>query len=391
MNPYIQSLYTISNKNERIILGLMSGTSLDGLDLALCKISGSGRDTHCEVIAFNTVDYDYEVKKKILNVFAKTTVDLQYLTLLNPWIGELHAQIINSQITKWGISPSDIDLIASHGQTIFHSPKHFHNYSEFNHGTLQLGDGDQIAVATGIITISDFRQKHIAAGFEGAPLAHYGDYFLFFNQQKNTILLNIGGIANFTLIKKASPIEEVICSDLGPGNTMMDQFTKKYYGQDYDLHGQIAASGQINKHLLDALMNIDFINKPMPKTTGPELFNLELLEHCIEISEQHDIDNRDIMATLNQFTALTIVQHITTTGVKDDLRILVSGGGAHNTKLLDNIKQACNGDLEIDILDFNGINADSKEAALFAVLANECICSKKEEGGLTLGKISLPL
>ncbi|MBQ4810509.1 anhydro-N-acetylmuramic acid kinase [Pseudoalteromonas luteoviolacea] len=394
MNPYIQSLYTLSGKSERIILGLMSGTSLDGLDLALCKVSGNGANTQCEVLAFSTVDYDQSTKNTILEVFAKKTVDLQFLTLLNPWIGELHAKIINEQLEQWGIDSKEIDLIASHGQTIYHSPKHFHEYSEFNNATLQLGDGDHIAVNTGIITISDFRQKHIAAGYEGAPLAQYGDYCVFGSADSNTLLLNIGGIANFTYIKTGASLDDLVCSDIGPGNTIMDQFVKTHFNEDYDRDGLIAASGQVNKQLLNSLTSSDFINQPMPKTTGPELFNLEFLENCVKSANVTDISKPDIMATLNMFTAQTIADHIKALKTKGKIDVLVSGGGAHNRVLMKNLERLLSKNVRVEKLNFNGINADSKEAVLFAVLANECVCADNDsanQDNLTLGKISLPL
>ncbi|KZN64446.1 anhydro-N-acetylmuramic acid kinase [Pseudoalteromonas luteoviolacea] len=391
MNPYIKSLYALSAKSDRIVLGLMSGTSLDGLDLALCKISGSGTDTQCKVLAFETVDYTQETKDKILRVFAKKNVDLQYLTLLNPWLGELHADIINKQLKAWGVSNNEVDLIASHGQTIYHCPKHFHDLPEFSNATLQLGDGDHIAVNTGIITISDFRQKHIAAGYEGAPLAQYGDFCLFGSDTSNILLLNIGGIANFTLIKKGASLEEVMCSDIGPGNTMMDQYVNAHFNLAYDRDGLIAASGKVNNTLLKALSNIDFINQPMPKTTGPELFNLELLNSCINSASPADISKEDTMATLSRFTAQSIVDHIQALNICGELKVLVSGGGAHNSTLMKNIALLLDENISVDKLNLSGINADSKEAVLFAILANECVAANsKSTSGLSLGKISLP-
>ncbi|KZN53822.1 anhydro-N-acetylmuramic acid kinase [Pseudoalteromonas luteoviolacea] len=391
MNPHIKSLCALSSKSDRIVLGLMSGTSLDGLDLALCKISGSGTNTQCKVLAFATVDYTQATKDKILKVFAKKNADLQYLTLLNPWLGELQANIINKQLESWGVSNKEVDLIASHGQTIYHCPKHFHDLPEFNNATLQLGDGDHIAVKTGIITISDFRQKHIAAGYEGAPLAQYGDFCLFGDDTSNTLLLNIGGIANFTLIRQGVSLNEVVCSDIGPGNTMMDQYVKAHFSLAYDRDGLIAASGTVNSALLKALSNIDFINQPMPKTTGPELFNLDLLDSCVRSASVVDISKQDIMATLSMFTAQSIVKHILDLNICDGVKVLVSGGGAHNSTLLKNIALLLGENIYVEKLNLNGINADSKEAVLFAILANECVAADSESSsGLTLGKISLP-
>ncbi|AOT10747.1 anhydro-N-acetylmuramic acid kinase [Pseudoalteromonas luteoviolacea] len=394
MNPHIQRLYKLSEKKQRTIIGLMSGTSLDGLDIAVCVISGSGISTQCKVTHFETVAYDDAIKEKILAVFSKEYVDLKYMTLLNPWIGTYHARLVNEQLSRWGIEDKDIDLIASHGQTIYHCPNSFHDLPDFKHGTLQIGDGDHIAIDTGIITLSDFRQKHIAAGFEGAPLAQYGDYYLFAEPNKNTLLLNIGGIANFTFIGKNHTLNDIICSDIGPGNTLMDQYVRKYLNLAYDQNGDLASKGIVCKELLSALTSLDFIIQPMPKTTGPELFNVDLLESII-LHKKLKISHHDTLATLNEFTAYCIVDHITKLDVSGTVEVIVSGGGAHNDTLFNKLKDKLSRNFNIVKLDNDGIDTDSKEAVLFAVLANQCVMSESADentqGQLTFGKISLPL
>ena len=179
MNPNIEKLYTLARKPVRHIIGLMSGTSMDGLDVALVRIEGSGRQTQIALLNYETVDYTEGVKNEIRKVFAKQIIDFQHLTLLNAWIGRLHGDMILSCLEKWQLDTEGVDLVASHGQTVFHTPKILHRLAQYPNATLQIGDGDHIAVTTGIITISDFRQKHVAAGGEGAPLAVYGDYFIF--------------------------------------------------------------------------------------------------------------------------------------------------------------------------------------------------------------------
>ena len=179
MNINIEKIYKIANKPLRKIIGLMSGTSLDGLDVALCSIEGQGINTKLKILKFETVSFDIDMKAEIKSVFSKKNVDHEKITLLNPWIALQHAAIINSLLKKWNIKNEDVDLIASHGQTIYHAPKSLHKQNKFGNATLQIADGDHLAVATGIITISDFRQKHIAARGEGAPLAVYGDYLIF--------------------------------------------------------------------------------------------------------------------------------------------------------------------------------------------------------------------
>ena len=159
MHAHIKQLYAIADKPRRNIIGLMSGTSLDGLDVALCQLSGDGLDTQVQVLRFATVDYDDNYKQRVKAVFAKRDVDLQALTLLNPCIVLQHGRIINQCLAAWQLSAHDVDLIASHGQTVYHCPKRQHQLQHEGNATLQLGDGDHLAVATGITTISDFRQK----------------------------------------------------------------------------------------------------------------------------------------------------------------------------------------------------------------------------------------
>ena len=169
MHPHIEKRHYISNKQSRLIIGLMSGTSLDGLDIALCKISGSGANTQCDLVDFTTVDYCEDYRQHVKAIFAKPIGNIQHVCILNAWIGRYHAKLVAQAIRDFGYQNTDIDVIASHGQTIYHSPSEQHQDDGFPNARLQIGDGDHIAVLTNIITLSDFRQKHIAAGGQGAP------------------------------------------------------------------------------------------------------------------------------------------------------------------------------------------------------------------------------
>jgi anhydro-N-acetylmuramic acid kinase len=219
MNKNILHLFKIAQKDNRLIIGLMSGTSLDGLDIALCNLTGGGLQTEMKLIQFETMPYDEDFKQEIKTIFSKKNVELQKLTLLNAWVGLQHGKMVNNFLQKWNIKIEDVDIIASHGQTVYHAPKTLHGLSKFGNATLQIGDGDHIAVTTGIITISDFRQKNIAVGAEGAPLAVYGDFILFSKAGEDRILLNIGGIANFTFLPGDKNPSNILCTDVGPGNT----------------------------------------------------------------------------------------------------------------------------------------------------------------------------
>ncbi len=399
MNADLEKLYTISKKRVRKVIGLMSGTSLDGLDVALCSIEGNGLLTKINLVQFETIAFDEDFKTEIKTIFSKKNIDFEKLCLLNPWIALQHAAIINSCLQKWNINKDEIDLIASHGQTVYHAPKSLHQQTKFGNATLQIGDGDHLAVATGIITISDLRQKHIAAGGEGAPLAVYGDYLIFGKLGEDRILLNIGGIANFTYLPGNMNSAAIFSTDTGPGNTMMDAVIQKNFaGKYFDENASVALKGKINHGLLNALKENDFFKKPFPKTTGPELFNLDYLQLAKERSSTLGINAEDIMATLNKFSADTIIEAILKSTDKNKVyKIFSSGGGMHNPLLMQHLKDVLT-NFSFSTTAALNINPDAKEAVLFAVLANECICgdgSYLQKGikgmpAVSMGKISFP-
>ena len=401
MYKYLEQLHKSANKKSRLIIGLMSGTSLDGLDVALCEISDSGRNTNVKLLNFTTVDYDDNYKSKIKKVFAKQKTNLEEVTLLNPWVGNLHGEMVNQCLLNWKINPKDVDVIASHGQTIFHSPAHQHKLKDFGHGTLQIGDSCHLAVKTGIITIADFRQKHIAAGGEGAPLAVYGDYLLLSNSQENRLLINIGGIANLTYLPCSGDISDVFSSDVGPGNTIMDAYIQQHFKPlNYDENSHLASKGNVNRALLASLMKEDFFTRGLPKTTGPELFNLDYLERAQCLSNTQSLNHHDVLATLNLFTAQMIAQVVNQCSEKHGkFSLYLSGGGIHNPLLMQHISSLCPQFTSIASTAKIGVDPDAKEAVLFAILANECIsgsaesfCNLNQEiPNITMGKISFPL
>lgn len=396
MNKNILDLYEIAGRDERYIIGLMSGTSLDGLDIAYCKIKGSGKDTEVQILAFDTIDYSQDVKNMVKQVFAKSNVDFPYLAMLNEWIGVLHADMINGFLKTHKIPTSEVDLIASHGQTVMHVPKHQHNQSEFPNATLQIGDGDHIAVHTGIITISDFRQKHLAAGGEGAPLAVYGDYLIFSSTNEDRIMLNMGGIGNFTFLPKSGKASDVFVTDTGPGNTIMDAYMQKNFAKPYDENSHFARKGTVHHNLLHELKQHYFFKLPFPKTTGPEIFNVNYLDSALEKSSASAINHEDIMATLNRLSAETITDAIREVIGSQTFHIYMSGGGAHNPLLVSTMQHLLPNCI-FEKSEILGIKGDAKEAVLFAVLANETVAgnpidfgSRQRVPGVCMGKISLP-
>ena len=398
MHQNIQNLVNVAAKQERLVVGLMSGTSMDGLDIALCSIKGSGSNTKFELKAFTTVDYTNDFKEKILSIFSKEMVALETLCLLNAWVGKQHGKMVLNALDSWKIAPENVDMIASHGQTIYHAPKSLHPNSEYDPATLQIGDGDHIAVTTGILTLSDFRQKHLAAGGEGAPLAVYGDYLLCSHPTENRLLLNMGGIANFTYLSAGCTLDQVFSTDTGTGNTLMDAYTRAHFAPlAYDKNGAIAASGKISEALLSELKTHSFFSLVLPKTIGPELFNLDFLSKAQTASNTLGLSPQDVMATLNRFSAETIadcIQSSIPAGSK--FNMYSSGGGMHNPVLMDHLTNLLP-DATLYSSDVIGINPDAKEAILFALLANEAVAGTPLFAGghatkipITMGKISFP-
>ncbi|WP_090606888.1 anhydro-N-acetylmuramic acid kinase [Parapedobacter koreensis] len=397
MNKYIKKLYAIGNKEERWIVGLMSGTSMDGLDIALCHIIGSGNTTALEVVRFVTKRYPDEFRSRVREVFAKRSIDQQVLCGLHAWVGQIHGALVNEALREWGVAHADVDLVASHGQTVFHAPRSLTDNTSYPNSTLQIGDGDHVAVTTGIITVSDFRQKHVAAGGEGAPLAAYGDYLLFADKQQTRILLNIGGIANFTLLPATGSGGGSFATDVGPGNTLMDQYMQAKLGMELDSDAGVAATGAVNDQLLAALLDHPFFGMPFPKTTGPELFNLQYLADAQRASATEGLSVNDVMATLCAFSASAVVSAIQQVAyLHGHPAVYVSGGGLHNPLLMQGIRKGLD-DIVALPFDALGLLPDAKEAALFAVLANETVAGDaanasaiQDSPAVCMGKISFP-
>jgi anhydro-N-acetylmuramic acid kinase len=394
MNPGIETLYRIAKKPKKQILGLMSGTSLDGLDLALCEFEGTGLNTKFQLKQFVSLPYSSEFKESIQAVFSKEQIHFPSLSTLNAEIGIKHAELILNALQSWGIKPGEIDLIASHGQTVMHRPMRHENQPN---STLQIGDGDHIALKTGIITLSDFRQKHVAAGGEGAPLAMYGDYFLFSKKGENRILLNIGGIGNFTFLPANQDPNLILVTDTGPGNTLIDACVRSYFpGFFFDKDARLGMQGVLHTGLLQALMNLDFFKEDFPKSTGPEYFNLEKVEQLIQ-ANQYTLTPTDLIRTLTEFSAQSMALAIKKYVPVTQANLYVSGGGSQNPLLMQRISELLP-EIKMGFSSEIGIPTDAKEAVLFALLANETImdagATKVRRLGdspwVTMGKISLP-
>lgn len=386
MNSQIARLAALAAQPSRRIIGLMSGTSLDGLDVALCHCAGHGATLRVVLEHFETVPYDADFQQR-LRAISQPTVRLEDVVVLNAEVARRHAALVLACLHQWGVGPAEVDVLASHGQTIWHAPRHQHGRAEFgHHTTLQIGDGDHLAQLTGIVTLSDFRQKHVAAGYEGAPLAPFADELLFRRPGANRLLLNLGGIANFTLLPAdGGPTQ---ATDTGPGNTLLDAAVRQHYPhQAYDEGGRLAAQGQAHAGLLAALRSHAFFAEPFPKTTGPELFSLTYLQENQRRTATENLPVADVLATLVEFTASTVAEAVRQyLGPQPVADMLVSGGGAHNATLLAALARHLRTTHLLTTAEA-GVPPDAKEAVLFAVLANETLAGHP---ALSLGKISLP-
>ncbi|RYU84348.1 anhydro-N-acetylmuramic acid kinase [Hymenobacter persicinus] len=399
MNANLTRLVASAQKPSRRIIGLMSGTSLDGLDVALCRCEGHGPATRVQVEQFRTVPYTDAIRQEIRRVFARREVELQHLTLLNAWLGRLHGHLVLDCLAEWNIEPGAVDAIASHGQTVFHAPRHQHGLPDWPDATLQLGDGDHLAVQTGILTISDFRQKHVAAGGQGAPLAVYGDYLIFSQPGEDRLLLNLGGIANFTYLPGSLAAPDVFSTDTGPGNTLLDAFVRMYYPtQEYDEGGALAAQGTVHPALLAQLLAHPFFAEELPKTTGPELFNPDYVRAAQARTATGHLSPLDLLATLTEFSAAGVALAVERAfGAQRPFWAYASGGGMHNPVLMAALQRRLP-QCRFATTEALGIAPDAKEAVLFAILANETLAGEPMPIGagqqrvpaVALGKISFP-
>ncbi len=365
----LQELLRIQQKKTKMVLGLMSGTSADGIDACLAEISGNGLDTKIKVRDFATYPYDEATRTAILEACNPKTGTVDKICRLNFYLGKLFADAARCVADKAHIPLADIDLIGSHGQTIYHLP--------MCGSTLQIGEPAVIAQETGVTTIADFRPSDMAAGGQGAPLVPYVDFILFRDREQGRALQNIGGIANVTFLPPDGTINDVIAFDTGPGNMIIDRITELITHDEYhfDKDGKLAARGRVHKGILDNLLAHPYLKKLPPKTTGREEFGSCFADQLFKDAGDACVKDVDIMATVTAFTARTvadsykqwILPHYNLT------EVILSGGGSYNRILIRFLEQYLGSSIEVYTIDKFGIASSAKEALAFAILANETI------------------
>ena len=362
-------LEPILNKQERLVVGLMSGTSMDGVDAALVRINGNGLKTKIELIKFICFPYESSLLQTLENVISNGST--RQISELNFLVGEAFAKAALAVIKEARLSTSDIDLIGSHGQTIYHNPP---SSKKGIPATTQIGELDVIAERTGITTIGDFRTRDVAAGGEGAPLVPYVDYLLFHKSGKVSIVQNVGGIANATVVTER--IEDVIAFDTGPGNMLMDNIVSLTTNGEkrFDQDGRLASQGSVNKVLLEKLLSHPFFAKSPPKSTGAELFGKEKASELYALVKEKRISLNDLIATLLELTLESIaISYERFIFPKWNVsEVILSGGGARNPLFVKKLKKKID-HVKFSTSDDYGIPVEAKEAVAFAVLANELI------------------
>jgi anhydro-N-acetylmuramic acid kinase len=339
-----------------LYIGLISGTSTDGVDSALVDFSGSAP----QLIASRLHPYDPTLRRRLQHLAVDPDARLDMAVALDIDVAKAFAGAVQGLLEEAGLAPEAVSAIGSHGQTVRHYPKGPRPSS------VQLGDPNLIAERTGITTVADFRRRDIAAGGEGAPLVPAFHAATLRSDQESRVALNIGGIANITLLP-AVPAEPVIGFDTGPGNTLMDAWFERHRHQPVDLEGAWAASGKVDQILLDQLLEDGYFTAPPPKSTGVDHFNLLWLEQRLADSEPA----ADVQATLCELTARSIAEAIEG-HARGARRVLVCGGGVHNRELMQRLERRL-GDRILESTAAHGLDPDWVEAMAFAWLARETL------------------
>lgn len=392
--------------NERVpyryAIGLMSGTSVDGIDAAVVRLSGApGELSRVQLVAYENIAYPRQVREDIFALFDPQRATVDQVGRMNVLLGELYAEAAQSVLKRGKLTAQDVAVIGSHGQTIYHAPalERVHGYDL--HFTVQIGEGSVIAARTGIPCVSDFRSADMAVGGQGAPLVPFTEYLLYREVHRTLLLQNIGGIGNVTLIPANGTPEEVYAFDTGPGNMLIDGVVERLYDGKLrmDVGGAIAQRGHVHAGLLQWLQEEPYYGWPNPKSTGRELFGSPYIEKLLTYAQELGVTSEDIVATVTRLTAWSIgdayrryIQHKHQADA-----MIVGGGGSYNPVLMKFIQQEMEPmGVQVMTQEQIGQNSDAKEAIAFAVLADYTLARQPNtlpkvtgaERSVIMGKIS---
>jgi anhydro-N-acetylmuramic acid kinase len=360
--------------NEKFVVGLMSGTSLDGIDAAVVSIREENDGKFdIKLLHFSTLPYSSEMKEILLELCNPVRARMEDISSMNMLLGELFANAATKVVEEANLSLDQIDLISSHGQTIFHQPEEIEIAGAKVTSTLQIGDIAVIAERTGVMTIGDFRTRDMAAGGQGAPLVPYADYLLFGNPDFGRVLVNIGGISNITVLPAGCDEHGVLAFDTGPGNMLIDAFTEYATDgqQSFDKNGEMASRGKVDEAWLKELLAHPYYQLEPPKSTGRELFGRDYAKQLWKNSSHLTVEDR--MATITELTARTLANSILTYIEKDNIKeVFISGGGWHNMAILNSLRHSLPSQIKIESTEHLGLSGDAKEAIVFALLGYQC-------------------
>lgn len=350
------------NTKKIYYVGIMTGTSLDGIDIAVCEYKKKEGSISQRLVAYDEFDLPIKLKDKIKDIISND-ISISEISQLNFALSHIYTEKLNILLSQENIDKSELACIGIHGQTVWHQPNSLDFAGQNISSTLQLASPTVLSAEFICPVVSDFRSADIALGGQGAPLVPIFDYEYLRDNSHNVVAINIGGMSNMTILKKNTSKNEVIAFDTGPGNVLIDIVAEKLFGKPYDKNGDYAREGKIITALFDKLKSISFVTEQPPKSTGRELFNISLIQE--ELNKSYS--KYDIIHTLTIFTAYAISKNIKLF-YPDCQKIILSGGGAKNSFLLSKIKEFTKID-NIILTDEIGIPSDAKEAMCFAYLA----------------------
>ncbi|MBE0642581.1 MAG: anhydro-N-acetylmuramic acid kinase [Bacteroidetes bacterium] len=350
----------------------MSGTSVDAVDVALVRLKGSGPSLEVEQIHFAETLYAEELQQRIFNNCEVASSNINDICLLHTAITHVYADAVRATCRECDIALEEVDLIGMHGQTLRHLPEAVHIAGHDICSTLQIGSGPTLSTLLRIPVVYDFRAGDMALGGQGAPLVPYVDHLLFQSEAEDRVLLNIGGIANLTLLPRGGGISDALAFDTGPGNMLVDALMRKYYGREFDEDGVVASSGTVNSDLLSWMLQHPFFRQNPPKSTGRESFGEDYLDDLLNIARELSVlDISDIVATVSECTVRSISMQLRALLPSPyRFRLLLSGGGARNHFFTDGLRYSFP-EATVESTSAFGVAPESKEALAFAVLANE--------------------
>lgn len=396
-------LEALSAKGIHRVVGMMSGTSVDGVDAALIELTREGGAPRVKLLAFENIPYPQGVRERVFELFRPETSTVDRIGYMNFLLGELYARAALSVIAKAGLTSADVDLIGSHGQTIWHEPEARETDGMPIRYTVQIGEGAVIAARTGIPTVSDFRVADMAVGGQGAPLVPFSEYLLYRREDESILLQNIGGIGNMTVLPAGATPEQVFAFDTGPGNMIIDAVAAAISGGRLkcDVNGGIAARGRVDEELLARLQKDEYYARRPPKTTGRERFGTQYAQRILDDRARHPISDEDLLATVTYLTAWSIFDACERFAlpVCKPAELIVGGGGSYNKTLLKDLSGLFGTrGIAVRTQEDLGFNSDAKEAVAFALMAD---CFVRGEANVlpsvtgasaasVMGKLSLP-